>query len=72
MTLKKLKPGMEVYVRESNTRLERAAGMGMYTWESFHIADVDAENELVLASGHGGERWYHKNEWSKWRLNRPE
>ena len=70
MVLKKLKPGMTVY------RVKKATGLAIYngkwqTW-SMHIKEINEEKEEVLANGYGGERWYSKHEWSKWRLKRPE
>lgn len=70
MVISKLKPGMIVY------RVKKATGLSRFNgkWEtwSMYIEEVDVENERVLASGYGGESWYYKSEWSKWRLKRPE
>lgn len=69
MVLKKLKSGMTVY------RVKAATGLSKYNgkWEtwSMNIKEINEEEELVLASGYAGERWYAKNEWSKWRMKRP-
>lgn len=69
MVLKKLKPGMKVY------RVKRATGLNTFNgkWQTWviYIKEISEEKEEVLASGYGGERWYPKHEWSKWRLRRP-
>ena len=36
------------------------------------IKEIDEEKEAVLANGYGGEHWYAKQEWSKWRLKKPD
>ena len=69
MTIKKLKPGMTVY------RVKRATGLNVFNgeWETWtiRIKEIDEASERVLATGYAGERWYNKNEWSKWRLDVP-
>lgn len=69
MVLKKLKPGMTVY------RVKKATGLSKFNgkWNiwNMNIKEINEESEQVLASGYGGERWYPKHEWSKWRLKRP-
>ena len=74
MTLKKMKPGIEVYVKIPTSRLERAAGMGMFSWGSIQIITINEKQETVYASRGAPDkgRWYNKSEWSKWRLDRPK
>lgn len=71
MTLKKLKPGMTVYEVNRATGLSKVLGQ-KWTASTIHIKEIDEENERVLAYGYGQVRWWHKNEWSKWRLKGPE
>ena len=66
MILKKLKPGMTVYRVKNTTGLSTFNGKWQ-TW-TMCIKEIDEEKEAVLASGYGGEHWYAKQEWSKWRL----
>lgn len=70
MVLKKLKPGMTVYRVKKSTGLSKFNGK-WETWE-MNIKEIDEENERILAYGYAGEQWWHKNEWSKWRLKQPE
>lgn len=70
MILRKLKPGMTVYRVKKSVGLSKFNGM-CEIWE-MSIKEIDEENERVLAYGYGGEQWWYKNEWSKWRLKRPE
>lgn len=69
MILKKLKPGMTVY------KIKRATGLSSFNgkWQTWnmYIKEINEEKEEVLASGYGGEYWYPKQEWSKWRLKKP-
>ena len=37
-----------------------------------NLVEIDEEKEAVLANGYGGEHWYAKQEWSKWRLKKPD
>lgn len=56
-------------------RVKKATGLSKFNgkWDiwNMNIKEINEEAEQVLASGYGGERWYPKHEWSKWRLKRP-
>lgn len=70
MILKKLKPGMTVY------RVKKTTGLSIFNgkWQTWTmcIKEIDEEKEAVLANGYGGEHWYAKQEWYKWRLKKPD
>lgn len=71
MVLKKLKPGMTVWMVKPATGLSIFNGR-WETW-SINIIEIDVINEKVFASWNGNKpEWYYKHSWSKWRLKRPE
>lgn len=56
-------------------RVKKAVGLATFNgkWQTWAmcIKEIDEEKEAVLANGYGGEHWYAKQEWSKWRLKKP-
>lgn len=71
MVLKKLKPEMTVWDVRKNTEFNFERHFKWHTWPVY-IYEVDEENDRVCASWNcNPKRWFYRNQWSKWRLNRP-
>ncbi len=71
MKIEKLKPGMTVYdVHRQKMGNTNISSVG--TW-SVYIIDVDVDKQIVTASWNTNKpQKFYRNNWSKWRLKKPE